>query len=227
LAHSNPETVLILSGGSPLVPDLEETCARAGITIAAIVTEDAKSQLTINAAMLCTAAALPDAALAHPIICPAFTPGRRQADYNAFLRSLAVGQKPGMATVIDPSATVAGSTNFGSGCWVNAGCVIGAQSQFGKGCLINRSCSIGHHVEVGDFVSFGPGAVLQGDVTIGKGAMIGANATVIEYVTLGENCVVAAGSVVTRDVPENSLVRGNPARIVKTGIAGYRDVAVE
>ena len=47
-----------------------------------------------------------------------------------------------------------------------------------------------------------------------RGAAIGANATIICGVTIGEGALVAAGSVVTRDVPPHSLVRGNPARVV-------------
>jgi len=48
-----------------------------------------------------------------------------------------------------------------------------------------------------------------------KGASIGANSTILPGVTLGENCLVGAGSVVTKDVPPNAVVCGNPARIIK------------
>lgn len=52
-------------------------------------------------------------------------------------------------------------------------------------------------------------------ITIGRNAWIATGATIIGGVTIGENSVVAAGSVVTRDVPANVLVAGNPARIVR------------
>jgi UDP-2-acetamido-3-amino-2,3-dideoxy-glucuronate N-acetyltransferase len=48
-----------------------------------------------------------------------------------------------------------------------------------------------------------------------RGASIGANATVLPGIVLGENCMVGAGAVVTRDVPDNAVVAGNPARIVR------------
>ena len=48
-----------------------------------------------------------------------------------------------------------------------------------------------------------------------KGASIGSNATILCGVTIGENALVGAGSVVVKDVPANSVVVGNPARIVK------------
>lgn len=53
-------------------------------------------------------------------------------------------------------------------------------------------------------------------VTIKKNAWIGADATIMPGVTVGENAVVAAGALVTKDVPDNTLVAGIPARIVKT-----------
>lgn len=49
-----------------------------------------------------------------------------------------------------------------------------------------------------------------------KNAWIGANATILQGVTIGENAIVAAGSVVSKDVPDNTIVGGIPARIIKT-----------
>ena len=48
-----------------------------------------------------------------------------------------------------------------------------------------------------------------------KGASIGSNATILAGVTIGENSLVGAGSVVTKDVPNNTIVVGNPAKILK------------
>ena len=48
-----------------------------------------------------------------------------------------------------------------------------------------------------------------------KGASIGSNCTILSHVTIGENAIVGAGSVVTKDVPANTIVAGNPARIIR------------
>ena len=52
-------------------------------------------------------------------------------------------------------------------------------------------------------------------VHIGKNAWIGAGATILPGVTVGENAVVAAAAVVTKDVPANAIVGGNPAKLIR------------
>lgn len=55
----------------------------------------------------------------------------------------------------------------------------------------------------------------RGFIRVCKNAFIGANAIVLRNVTVGENAVVAAGAIVTKDVPSNSIVAGNPAKLVR------------
>ncbi|MBO9675446.1 MAG: sugar O-acetyltransferase [Sphingobacteriaceae bacterium] len=59
-------------------------------------------------------------------------------------------------------------------------------------------------------------ALVPGPIHIKKNAWIGANATILPGVTIGENAVVAAGAVVSKDVPDNTIVGGIPAKILKT-----------
>ena len=58
----------------------------------------------------------------------------------------------------------------------------------------------------------------KGTPTIGDDCWIGTNVRICKGVTIGDNSIVAACSVVTKDVPANCIVAGNPAKIVKTGI---------
>ncbi|ODS85007.1 MAG: acetyltransferase [Cytophagaceae bacterium SCN 52-12] len=59
-------------------------------------------------------------------------------------------------------------------------------------------------------------SLVPGHIHIKRNAWIGANATILPGVTVGENAVVAAGAVVSKDVPDNTVVGGIPAKIIKT-----------
>jgi maltose O-acetyltransferase len=56
----------------------------------------------------------------------------------------------------------------------------------------------------------------RGKVILGKRVFVGAGAIILRNVVIGDNAIIAAGAVVAKDVPENSIVAGNPARVVRT-----------
>lgn len=213
---------LVLYGiGSPLVVDYEESCERQGLAIAGAVKNVAGPVHTISAAPVYLADEMPASLLSLPFIVPIFTPGRRRlavddAERRGFGSSY---------TLVDPTAVVARSTIIGPGTFVNCGAVIGAAGSIGRFVLVNRSASVGHHARIGDYASIGPGAVLAGNVTLGRGAVVGAGAIIAPAVTIGDNAVVNVGSVVSHDVPANSLVGGQPARVLRSEIVGYNDLA--
>jgi len=85
----------------------------------------------------------------------------------------------------------------------------------GKHCIINTAASVDHDCVIEDFVQISPHATLCGGVSVGEGSQVGAGAVVIPGIRIGRWSLVAAGAVVLRDVPDNVLVMGNPARVVK------------
>ena len=128
------------------------------------------------------------------------------------------------------------------GCEVGDETKIGAFVEIQKGASVGRRCKISSHsficegVTIEDNVFIGHGVMFINDIypratangalqteadwkvertVIKNGASIGTGATILANVTIGENAIIGAGSVVTKNVPANSIVAGNPARVLR------------
>jgi acetyltransferase-like isoleucine patch superfamily enzyme len=130
------------------------------------------------------------------------------------------------------------------GCQIGDETKIGAFVEIQKNASVGKRCKISSHtfvcegVVIEDHVFIGHGVMFindsyprattdagglqtEGDwkverTVIRKGASIGSGATILSNTTVGENAIVGAGSVVTKDVPPNAIVAGNPARVLRT-----------
>jgi sugar O-acyltransferase (sialic acid O-acetyltransferase NeuD family) len=199
-----PEIVLF-GAGSPIIVDIEETCARAGWPIAAVIQNVPGDIHALGDAPVLRAT--PDLRLNHPVLLPLFSPAnRRRAHQDATDRGATR-----FPTLIDPTSILPQRVTIAEGVYINAHCVIGAASRIGRFAFINRGASIGHHLDLGEFASIGPGAVIAGQVTIGPDAMIGAGAVILPGVSIGAGAKVAAGAVVHRDVPPHATMIDHPA----------------
>lgn len=118
-------------------------------------------------------------------------------------------------TVIHPSAIKADSVKLGYGTVVMAGAILNPYASVGNHCIVNTGASIDHDCIIHDFVHIAPHSTLCGEVEICEGTWVGAGTTIKQGIHIGKNCFIGAGSVVVKDIPDNSLCYGNPARVVK------------
>ena len=106
-------------------------------------------------------------------------------------------------------------TTFGRDCFVNFGCTFLALG----GITIEDDVFIGPHcVLATEYHPENPEtrhSLLTKPIVVKRNAWLGANVTVLAGVTIGENAIVAAGSVVTKDVPDNMVVAGSPAKVIR------------
>jgi len=129
------------------------------------------------------------------------------------------------------------------GCTIGDNTKIGAFVEIQKNATIGRNCKISSHtficegVTIEDEVFVGHNVAFINDTypratsadgslqteadwqveptRVKKGASIGSGSTILSRVTIGENALIGAGSVVTRDVPDNAIVAGNPAAYIR------------
>lgn len=129
------------------------------------------------------------------------------------------------------------------GCRIGAGSKVGTFVEIQKGATVGKNCKISSHtficegVQIGDGVFVGhnvsfindmfPRAVAQNgelqteadwqmvETHVGDGASIGTGATILGGIKIGKNALVGAGAVVTKNVPDNAVVVGNPAKVIR------------
>lgn len=124
---------------------------------------------------------------------------------------------------IEPGAVIRDKVFIGKNAVIMMGAVINIGAEIGEGTMVDMNAVLGARAKLGKNVHLGAGAVVAGVLEppskspceIGDNVLIGANAVVLEGVKVGKNSVVAAGSVVVEDVPENVVVAGSPAKIIK------------
>jgi len=123
---------------------------------------------------------------------------------------------------IHPSVIISNNVTIGNGILAMAGVIVNAGSYLGDFTNYFTRCNIEHDCYISDFSSISAGVVLGGKVRVGKYSAIALNATVFDRIIIGDNSVIGSASLVTKDVPNNVLVYGNPAKIIRNRKLGEK-----
>lgn len=130
-------------------------------------------------------------------------------------------QSSGMvfANIIDKTAIISESAVLGSGNFVGKYAVINAGSVIGDDNIINTRALIEHRCVVGSHTHISTGTVLNGDVCVGDGTFMGSSSVTNGQTHIGAWSIVGSGSAVIRNIGDNVVAVGVPARPIKTRTA--------
>ncbi|WP_281678943.1 acetyltransferase [Synergistes jonesii] len=142
------------------------------------------------------------------IICIGDTYGRKHV-----YEDLSKLENISFPSLIYPTCMVSPDAVIGEGAMIHSKCTITVNVKIGKCVFMNGNVTVGHDVVIEDFVSIYPRCDISGHAKIGRCASIGAKSFILQKKTVGENAIVVPGAIVLRNVPPNTTVMGNPAKI--------------
>lgn len=139
--------------------------------------------------------------------------GNTRTRYETTAQILAAGGTLGNFIHPNVDLTMVG---IGTGLYIQEQVCLQAEVEVGDNSSIHIGAMIGHETKIGSSVFIAHAVSISGCCTIGDGTFIGTNATVLPRLKIGKWCTIGAGSVVTKDVPDYSVVVGNPGKVLRT-----------
>lgn len=115
-------------------------------------------------------------------------------------------------TLIHPNTIIGTEVIIGIGTAIMAGAVINCCTKIGIGCIINTGSTIDHDNIIEDFVHISPGANLAGSVRVGHGSWLGIGSVVRNNINITKRCTIGAGAVVIKNITDQGIYTGVPAR---------------
>lgn len=123
---------------------------------------------------------------------------------------------------IHPSARIGKNVTIGEGTVIMAGVIINNDCVVGESCFLATNSSLDHDSSVGNFSSFSPGVTTGGNVVIGSCTAVGLGANILHGKSIGNHTMVGAGALVVKDVDNNVVTYGVPARVIRNRLNGEK-----
>lgn len=114
--------------------------------------------------------------------------------------------------IVDKSAIISSNATIGNGCFIGKMAIVNSRAVIGDNCIVNTKALVEHGCTVGKHVNLSTNSVINGDVVVGDGTFIGSGSVTIGQLKIGSNVTVGAGAVITKDVRDDVVVAGVPAR---------------
>lgn len=118
--------------------------------------------------------------------------------------------------LIHPDVHISKFVNIGEGSIICAGSIITVNITIGRHVIINIDTKIGHDATIGDYSTLLPSVNISGHVTVGEEVSMGTGSKIIQNLSIGKNSIIGAGAIITKNIPENVVAVGVPARPIKT-----------
>ncbi|KJS85439.1 MAG: transferase [Peptococcaceae bacterium BICA1-8] len=126
-----------------------------------------------------------------------------------------IDSKNSYPVLIHPSVIKSELVELGEGCIVCAGNIMTVNIQLGRHVIVNLDCTIGHDAILGDYTTILPSVNISGYVEIEECVSVGTGTAIIQGIKIGKNAVIGAGAVVVKNLPDNCVAVGSPARPIK------------
>ena len=124
---------------------------------------------------------------------------------------MSISRKPDFATLIHPSVLYSHTVKFGKGNIICAGAILTVDVVLGDHNILNLNVTVGHECAFNDFITI----ALSGNVTLGEKVEVGTGAIIRQGLALSAGSMLGMGGVLTKNIPENTIFAGNPARKLK------------
>jgi len=122
---------------------------------------------------------------------------------------------PKFATLIHPNVIASQHITIGEGSIICAGCTLTVEIEIGNHCILNLNITVGHECTIEDFVTVAPMVAISGNVHLKDYSEVGTGAAIRQGIIIEKGAMLGMGGILTKNIPENSIFLGNPAKEFK------------